>query len=232
MTVYVDDYRVPAAVGRLSARWSHLFADTPGELHVFAARLGLRRAWFQPGRRTGHFHYDVTDSKRSRALDLGARPVRYRDVPEIMRARDYLAEHGGPLRILVTGSREWADRAPVADALMPYRWVSAVLVSGHARGADMICESVWDSWGKLIETHEADWQARGKAAGHIRNAEMTGLGAFRCHSFGLACTSPSCTRTESHITHGTEGCVGLARSAGISVREHGCYRPIYLATDR
>lgn len=44
MTVYVDDMRVPARVGRINARWSHLMADTDEELHEFAARLGLRRS--------------------------------------------------------------------------------------------------------------------------------------------------------------------------------------------
>lgn len=32
MTVYVDDMRRPATVGRISARWSHLTADTREEL--------------------------------------------------------------------------------------------------------------------------------------------------------------------------------------------------------
>lgn len=76
MTVYVDDMRVSARVGRLSARWSHLMADTDEELHEFAARLGLRRSWHQkPG--TPISHCDVTDSKRDEALRLGAVPIGY-----------------------------------------------------------------------------------------------------------------------------------------------------------
>lgn len=76
MTVYVDDMRMPARVGRLKARWSHLMADTDEELHTFAARLGLRRSWHQkPG--TAISHYDVTDTKRDLALQLGAVPIGY-----------------------------------------------------------------------------------------------------------------------------------------------------------
>lgn len=76
MTVYVDDMQMPARVGRISARWSHLMADTDEELHEFAARLGLRRSWHQkPG--TPISHYDVTDSKRDEALRLGAVPIGY-----------------------------------------------------------------------------------------------------------------------------------------------------------
>jgi hypothetical protein len=76
MTVYVDDMRMQARVGRINARWSHLMADTDDELHAFAACLGLKRAWHQkPG--TPISHYDVTESKRQLALELGAVPVGY-----------------------------------------------------------------------------------------------------------------------------------------------------------
>lgn len=102
--------------------------------------------WWAERAIPGHFHYDVTDSKRSRALVPGAKPVRYRDPPEIMRGRDWLAGHGGPLRILATGSRERKNEAMITDALTPYRWLDAVLVSGHCpRGADAICEKIWAS---------------------------------------------------------------------------------------
>jgi len=71
MTLYVDDARIPAEVAGIVARWSHLTADSRGELDVFAARLGLRPQWIQyPG--TCLEHYDLTDSKRRLALRLGA----------------------------------------------------------------------------------------------------------------------------------------------------------------
>jgi hypothetical protein len=86
MTVYVDDSRIPARVGRLSARWSHLLADTPQELHAFAARLGLRREWFQD-KPNGLWHYDVTESKRLQVIRLGATSVTWRETAEIIRNR-------------------------------------------------------------------------------------------------------------------------------------------------
>jgi hypothetical protein len=81
MTVYVDDYRVRATVGRISARWSHMFVAPDGdieELHAMAARIGLRRSWFQdkPWPRA---HYDVTDAKRAAAFDAGAVPVSWKE---------------------------------------------------------------------------------------------------------------------------------------------------------
>jgi hypothetical protein len=80
MTVYVDRVRIPARVGRHDARWSHLTADTEDELHEFAARLGLRRGYFQPGKALGGhpsvaWHYDVTEGKRRQALSMGAQEI-------------------------------------------------------------------------------------------------------------------------------------------------------------
>lgn len=74
MTVYVDDMRVRATVGGLSARWSHLMADSDDELNTFAIKLGLKRSWAQmPG--TWESHYDVTDALRRKAIALGAVPI-------------------------------------------------------------------------------------------------------------------------------------------------------------
>ncbi|GGL09778.1 DUF4031 domain-containing protein [Mangrovihabitans endophyticus] len=97
MTVYVDNYRCPTTVGRLSGRWSHLTADTPDELRAFAARLGLRPAWFQARCRYAtcpaprgvcvHYHYDVVDAMRTRAIRAGAIPIDIRDFGTLITAR-------------------------------------------------------------------------------------------------------------------------------------------------
>lgn len=93
MTVYVDNFRVPARVGGVRGRWSHLMADTPDELHEFAAHLGLQREWFQErcktpcGKVCVHWHYDVVDSKRTEAITLGAKAIDIREVGSILAAR-------------------------------------------------------------------------------------------------------------------------------------------------
>ncbi|MFE9328833.1 DUF4031 domain-containing protein [Nocardia sp. NPDC052278] len=95
MSVYVDDAAIRATVGRHNSRWSHLFADTREELHEFATRLGLRRAWFQegpsyakPGSPAAEmWHYDVTASKRAQAIRMGAQAVTTRQGLNIIRAR-------------------------------------------------------------------------------------------------------------------------------------------------
>lgn len=96
MTVYVDAARIPATVGRIRTRWSHLTADTHDELHEFAERIGLRRSWFQGrcktrcapvGQPCPHWHYDVTESVRARALTLGAEEIDLHRLGEIIRSR-------------------------------------------------------------------------------------------------------------------------------------------------
>ncbi len=56
---------------------SHLLADSAEELHEFAGRLGLRREWFQAAGAIPH--YDVSQTKRRAALQLGATHVRIHD---------------------------------------------------------------------------------------------------------------------------------------------------------
>lgn len=71
MTVYVDaliDYGINKDVWKWGAS-CHLFADTVEELHDFAARIGMRRPWFQDKDLP---HYDLTTRRRRAAVALGA----------------------------------------------------------------------------------------------------------------------------------------------------------------
>jgi hypothetical protein len=72
VTVYVDHAFSAGDWGRWTGG-GHLQADDVGELHAFAARMGLLRAWFQsqPGRPEKD-HYDLTAAGRELALALGA----------------------------------------------------------------------------------------------------------------------------------------------------------------
>lgn len=73
MTVYVDNMRMRARVGRVTANWSHMMADSLDEPLTFADRLGLRREWLQD--KASGVHFDVTDTKRDEAIRLGAVPI-------------------------------------------------------------------------------------------------------------------------------------------------------------
>ena len=87
MTVYVDSEHIHWR-GRT---WCHLVADSTGELHAFAQRLGLKAQWFQS--RSVYPHYDVTSSMQQRALCLGARLADRRTIVECgRRMRDQVPD--------------------------------------------------------------------------------------------------------------------------------------------
>jgi hypothetical protein len=81
MAVYVDE-----AIWRWKGRrWCHLMADDIGELHRFAARLGIHRLSYQGPPKTAAPHYDITGFERDRAIRLGAVPVGRREIVEVFR---------------------------------------------------------------------------------------------------------------------------------------------------
>lgn len=70
MAVYVDKLR---DWGWRLGPSCHLISDAPPgdntELHAFAARIGMRRSWFQ---KDVEPHYDLVASRRAMAVKLGA----------------------------------------------------------------------------------------------------------------------------------------------------------------
>lgn len=56
-------------------RSCHLIADSLDELHAMANAIGMKREWFQPASSP---HYDLTESRRARAIGLGAVPLERR----------------------------------------------------------------------------------------------------------------------------------------------------------
>jgi hypothetical protein len=91
MTVMVDFLEIhPNAWGPFLRGSCHLTATTLEELHEFAAKLGLKREWFQEHRLISH--YDLTPSKRALALRLGAEVVPMRIQLGILRR----AKESGP----------------------------------------------------------------------------------------------------------------------------------------
>lgn len=84
MSVYVDPLQVwPNAWGIFRAGSCHLAADTIEELHEFAAKLGMKREWFQDHPK--HPHYDLVKSRRERAVALGAKEVTSRELVNVWR---------------------------------------------------------------------------------------------------------------------------------------------------
>lgn len=83
------------------------------------------------------------------------------------------------MRVIICGSRDWADPLPIERELIGLRqdWGPGVtVVEGAARGADRIAGQVARRLGIPVEEHPADWTGRGKAAGFERNKLMLSLG--------------------------------------------------------
>lgn len=121
----------------------------------------------------------------------------------------------GRKRLLVTGSRDWPMPVVVASAIA-FEWLQwgkppLTLVHGGARGVDTIAAESIDqlfvgedgSKPFKVEQHDALWDVHGRAAGHIRNAEMVSLGADLCLAFIF------------NNSRGATGCLELAEKAGI-----------------
>jgi hypothetical protein len=88
LSTYVDNLSPAIHYGEAQAKrtgarnghlWCHLMADSLEELHAFAARLGLKREWFQGD------HYDLIPRRREHAVRLGALEVPARRLVEIRR---------------------------------------------------------------------------------------------------------------------------------------------------
>lgn len=118
-----------------------------------------------------------------------------------------------PLRILVTGSRNWTDRdavrAALLDTLGSYTTIGAPqLVHGAAEGADTIADEEWQAFAWPLADPER-YPARYFTSPRARNQYMVNLGATVCLAFALSWAS------------GTGMCARMARRAGIRVVDYG-----------
>lgn len=76
--VYVDqpfrcesrDPQAARAGRRHGHRWCHMWSEDLDALHDMAARIGMKRAWFQD--KPGFPHYDLVPTRRAAAVALGA----------------------------------------------------------------------------------------------------------------------------------------------------------------
>jgi hypothetical protein len=126
--------------------------------------------------------------------------------------------------ILVTGSRDWTDRAAIRRILElvcaaeTERGEAAVivLIHGDCRGADRIAGEAFSEWHFPVMPMPAPWE-RGKTAGTGRNhamlcvLEQLRFCSYDCevHAFPL----PS--------SRGTRHMMRIARDAGFTVHDHG-----------
>lgn len=82
MSVYVDTYRAP--YGRYIM--CHMVGDTHEELMEMAGQLGLRPYWIQD-EGTYKEHFDIAQSKKKQAIELGAVEVSSKKLVRIINAK-------------------------------------------------------------------------------------------------------------------------------------------------
>ncbi len=106
--------------------------------------------------------------------------------------------------VVVCGSRDWSERAPIHAALtFVAQHYGAQLFVGHGacRGADLLAAEVARSLGWREAAYPADWERYGKAAGPRRNAHL------------LAAHSPRVVLAFSSRRPPTPGTADLLRQA-------------------
>src|SRR5699024_10243346 len=134
--------------------------------------------------------------------------------------------------VMVTGSRSFIDSDAALRGLNAIwaMWgevTSPLLISGTARGADRLAESLFARAQLPIHRFPADWNTHGRAAGFRRNVAM--IDALEDHrrrgaevivlALALPCTPCPHRNPSPHITHGTEHARSQARP-----RQHPRYR--------
>jgi len=91
MPVYVDDMRNQ----HLHMKMCHMLADSDGELHGMADRLGLKRSWHQaPPMHDSH--YDIAQIKRAAAVAAGAIEITRRQAAAMILRRRVTGALGSP----------------------------------------------------------------------------------------------------------------------------------------
>jgi predicted kinase len=191
MAIVVDELREYPGVELPFTAWCHMATDGSfEELHGFAARLGLRRAWFQRD------HYDLPAHGRAAAIALGAEEVGTGELllrmagPRGERARRrtvapagvaWLRGSGGPavLRypagaLVVIGGPPGAGKSTLAARVVDR---APVLDPDHARAA------LGTSWDEALAAWRAELRATLRAG---RGAVAVTTALRHGHRIGLA----------------------------------------------
>lgn len=117
------------------------------------------------------------------------------------------------MKVLVTGDREWTDRAMIRRELAKLP-SGTIVVHGGARGADTIAGEIAKELGFVVRVYPADWNGQGKAAGPIRNSTML----VREHRPEEPINLVLAFHHDLSKSRGTRDMVTKSKNAGIDVR--------------
>lgn len=115
------------------------------------------------------------------------------------------------MKIIIAGSRDISDYEIVRNAVIASGYWKEFgrnieVVCGMARGVDMLGYEFAKKNGLTVHEFPADWRNHGKAAGHVRNAEM---GRFaKAHEGRLLAVWDG-------VSTGTAGMVAYANKIGL-----------------
>lgn len=79
------------------------------------------------------------------------------------------------MRLIIAGSRDIEDYNAVLTALFLSPFTPSVIVSGNARGVDLLGERYAEEFGLPVDRYPVtpqEWKTIGKSAGHQRNRVM------------------------------------------------------------
>lgn len=151
----------------------HLVADTEKELHTFAASIGMNMLWFQ--KRLILPHYDLTEGMRKKAVKAGAIEITDVQLVDMMaksRREVKVKTMEVRMKTIIAGSRDITDYSILESAIVQAGWRPTTVISGTARGVDLLGER-WALENNVpVERCTADWAALGKKAGYVRNEFM------------------------------------------------------------
>ena len=111
------------------------------------------------------------------------------------------------MRVIVAGGRDFSDYAKLSgslDMLLSGVEVSCI-VSGCARGADLLGERYAEERGYAVVRYPADWGLYGRSAGPVRNRVM-------------AANADALVAFWDGESRGTADMISVARAGGLGVR--------------
>ena len=76
------------------------------------------------------------------------------------------------MKVAIIGSRNFNDYELVVETLLEYENIITLIVSGGAKGADMLGERWAKEKNKELLVFHPDWVKYGKSAGFIRNKDI------------------------------------------------------------
>jgi len=114
-----------------------------------------------------------------------------------------------PPTIVVTGDRNWTDRASIVR-VVENLLAHTMVIHGGAKGLDTLFGEIARSYSFAVVTIEAQWERYGRAAGPIRNEKMLREWPSHVHAF----------HDDLKKSKGTKHCVNKALELGLAVTLH------------